>query len=64
MTVEPSHFVAIFVAFNDIWRHFAFVFTAYFDEKESPLNYKIFGPSFKFTGEMIHGEITIIDPKK
>jgi hypothetical protein len=41
-----------------------FVFTAYFDEKESPLNYKIFGPSFKFTGEMIHGEITIIDPKK
>lgn len=41
-----------------------FAFTAYFDEKESPLNYKIFGPSFTFTGEMIAGEVTIIDPKK
>ena len=36
-----------------------FAFTAYFDERESPLNYKIFGPSFTFTGEMIKDIIVL-----
>lgn len=28
------------------------------------MNYKIFGPEFTFTGRMIEGEITIVDPSK
>ncbi|MBM3140529.1 MAG: hypothetical protein FJZ92_10120 [Chloroflexi bacterium] len=40
-----------------------FAFTAFFNEKEAPVNYKIFGKEFTFTGEMVAGEITILDPK-
>ena len=39
-----------------------FEYTVFFDEEESPLNYAIFGPEFTFTGQMIAGEVTIIDP--
>lgn len=42
----------------------SFAFTVFFDPKESPLNYKIFGPKFTFTGKMTEGEITIVDPSK
>jgi len=40
----------------------SFAFTAFFDPKEAPVNYSIFGPQFTFTGKMVEGEITIIDP--
>ncbi len=40
----------------------SFAFTVFFDQKEAPVNYAIFGPKFTFTGEMIEGEITIVDP--
>jgi hypothetical protein len=36
-----------------------FAFTVYFDPKQAPVNYGIFGPKFTFTGEMIAGEVTI-----
>lgn len=39
-----------------------FEFTVFFDEEEAPINYGIFGPEFTFTGEMIAGEVTIVDP--
>jgi hypothetical protein len=39
-----------------------FAFTAFFDPKQAPVNHGIFGPEFTFTGSMIEGEITIIDP--
>lgn len=42
----------------------SFAFTVFFDPKEAPLNYKIFGPKFTFTGNMVEGEITIVDPSK
>lgn len=42
----------------------SFAFTVFFDEKEAPVNYSIFGPKATFTGQMIAGEITIVDPKK
>lgn len=41
-----------------------FAFTVFFDEKEAPVNYGIFGPKATFTGRMIAGEITIVDPRK
>jgi hypothetical protein len=41
----------------------SFAFTVFFDQKDAPLNYAIFGPKFTFTGEMIEGEITIVDPR-
>ena len=40
-----------------------FAFTVYFDPQEAPVNYAIFGPEFTFTGEMIAGEVTIVDPQ-
>lgn len=40
----------------------SFAFTVFFDPEEAPLNHAIFGPEFTFTGEMVSGEITIIDP--
>ena len=40
----------------------SFAFTVFFDPEEAPLNYAIFGPEFTFTGEMVSGEITIVDP--
>ena len=40
----------------------SFAFTAFFDPEEAPLNHAIFGPEFTFTGEMVSGEITIVDP--
>jgi hypothetical protein len=42
----------------------SFAFTVFFDAKEAPLNNAIFGPKATFTGEMIEGEITIIDPAR
>lgn len=42
----------------------SFAFTAFFDEKEAPVNYSIFGPKFTFTGKMVEGEITIVDPTR
>lgn len=41
-----------------------FAFTAFFDPKEAPFNYSIFGPKATFTGQMVEGEITIVDPRK
>ncbi len=41
----------------------SFAFTAFFDEKDAPINYSIFGPKFTFTGRMVEGEITITDPR-
>ncbi len=40
----------------------SFAFTVFFDEKEAPVNFSIFGPKFTFTGRMVAGEITIVDP--
>lgn len=40
----------------------SFAFTVFFDPKDAPLNHAIFGPKFTFTGELIEGEITIVDP--
>lgn len=39
-----------------------FAFTVLFDPREAPVNFAIFGPRFTFTGEMVEGEITIVDP--
>ena len=41
----------------------SFAFTAFFDPEEAPLNHGIFGPEFTFTGEMVSGEITIVNPQ-
>ena len=41
----------------------SFVFKVFFDEDEAPLNYNIFGPEFDFTGDMVSGDITVIDPE-
>ncbi len=40
-----------------------FAFTVFFDPSQAPVNHAIFGPKFTFTGKMIEGEITIVDPK-
>lgn len=40
----------------------SFAFTAFFDPKDAPINYSLFGPKFTFTGQMLEGEITIVDP--
>ncbi len=40
----------------------SFAFTAFFDPKEAPINYSLFGPKFTFTGQMVEGKITIVDP--
>ena len=40
----------------------SFAFTVFFDPEEAPLNHAVFGPEFTFTGEMVSGEITILDP--
>lgn len=42
----------------------SFAFTVFFDAKEAPLNNAIFGPKATFTGDLIEGEITIIDPAR
>ncbi|MGH2451566.1 MAG: hypothetical protein ACRDGE_09905 [Candidatus Limnocylindria bacterium] len=39
-----------------------FAFTAFFDPEEAPVNHAIFGPEATFTGEMVEGEVTIVDP--
>ena len=39
-----------------------FTFTAFFDPDEAPVNHAIFGPEAAFTGRMVEGEITIINP--
>ncbi len=40
-----------------------FAFTAFFDPEKAPVNHSIFGPKFTFTGRMVEGEITIVDPR-
>jgi hypothetical protein len=40
-----------------------FAFTAFFDPEDAPVNHAIFGPEFTFTGLMVEGEITIVDPR-
>ncbi len=40
----------------------SFAFTVLFDPIQAPVNHAIFGPKFTFTGKMIEGEITIVDP--
>jgi hypothetical protein len=40
----------------------SFAYTAFFDEKEAPVNFAIFGPKATFTGTLVEGEVTIIDP--
>lgn len=40
-----------------------FAFTVFFDPKEAPVNHRIFGPKFTFTGRMVEGKITVVDPK-
>ncbi len=40
----------------------SFAFTVFFDPSLAPANHAIFGPKFTFTGKMIEGEITIVDP--
>jgi hypothetical protein len=40
-----------------------FAFTAFFDPEDAPVNHAIFGPEFTFTGLMVEGEITILDPR-
>ena len=39
-----------------------FAFTVFFKPEEAPVNYAIFGPKFTFSGEMVEGEITIVEP--
>jgi hypothetical protein len=41
-----------------------FAFTVFFDPDEAPVNHAIFGPEFTFTGEMVAGEVTILDPDR
>lgn len=40
----------------------SFAFTVFFDPAEAPVNHSLFGPKFTFTGQMVEGEITIVDP--
>jgi hypothetical protein len=40
----------------------SFAFTAVFDANKAPVNYAIFGPESTFTGTMVSGKITIVDP--
>ncbi len=40
----------------------SFAFTVFFDPSQAPVNHAIFGPKFTFTGKMIEGDITIVDP--
>src|SRR5205807_5957124 len=42
----------------------SFAFTVYFDSVAAPINYAIFGPEFTFTGQMVVGEVTILDPRR
>lgn len=42
----------------------SFAFTAFFDPRKAPVNYKMFGPQFTFTGRMTQGEITIVDLRR
>lgn len=39
-----------------------FAFTAFFDPETAPVNHAIFGPEATFTGRMVEGEITIVNP--
>ena len=40
----------------------SFAYTAFFDEKDAPVNFAIFGPKATFTGTLVEGEVTIVDP--
>ncbi len=41
----------------------SFAFTVFFDPSQAPINHAIFGPKFTFTGKMVEGDITIVDPQ-
>lgn len=41
----------------------SFAFTVFFDPNQAAVNHAIFGPKSTFTGKMIEGEVTILDPK-
>ena len=41
-----------------------FEFTVFFDAEVAPINHSIFGPEFTFTGTMVSGEITVVDPRR
>ena len=53
--VKPEPFSPEVVAVDEK----SFAFTAYFDEKEAPINYAIFGPKFTFTGKLTTGSVTV-----
>jgi len=40
----------------------SFAYTAFFDATDAPVNFAIFGPMATFTGTLIEGEVTIVDP--
>ncbi len=40
----------------------SFAFKVFFKKTEAPVNHDIFGPEFTFTGQMVSGEIIIVDP--
>src|SRR2546425_1506933 len=40
----------------------SFAYTAFFDQTAAPVNFSVFGPKATFTGAMVQGEITIVDP--
>ncbi|MDP9319610.1 MAG: hypothetical protein M3P16_00775 [Chloroflexota bacterium] len=40
----------------------SFAYTAFFNETEAPVNFAIFGPKATFTGTLVEGEVTIVDP--
>ncbi len=42
----------------------SFAFTVFFDQREAPVNYSIFGPTATFTGDLVEGQITITDPTR
>ena len=53
--IKPEPFLPEVVAVDEK----SFAFTAYFDEREAPVNYAIFGPKFTFTGELTTGSVTV-----
>ena len=59
---EPASFEVIAIDGGAGNANDSFVFRAFFDEDEAPINHAIFGPEFDFTGDMVSGDITIVDP--
>jgi hypothetical protein len=42
----------------------SFAFTAFFDPEEAPVNHDVFGPEATFTGELISGEVNVLEPHR